>query len=236
MTERDAKQVPELQGGRAAVAIALVIAALVGGGAWGFHYAGPLGGLLGVLLGAAVGTLAFTILRATAGVKAIDERAAADVGELPPDQAIQVLSAMMSATSQTQMKLELSGGLLAQISEAEDQAGDGDLAGALERLRDLCDENPRSPAVPRAIAGVLAGHDGEDHRRERDEAVVRTFTLALRGGMNRMAGEFWAELDAPARERLELDAQQWAQLAKVLAARGDEAGAEACRGRAGADA
>lgn len=235
MAQRDPAQLPELRGKTATLAIVLVIASLLGGSAWGYSYAGPLGGLFGVLLGAAIGTLAFTILRALASTRRFGERPAPDVRALPPEQAMQVLSAMISAGAEADgaaAKLELSGGLLARIAKAEARAASGDLDGALASLRGLLDEHPRSPAVPRALARVLDGHDDDPGRRdERARAIRQTLTLALRGGMNRMAGEFYTQLDAGGRARLELSSEDWASLAKILAVRGDAAGAAACRGR-----
>jgi uncharacterized membrane protein len=231
MTEDERIKAPELQGRAAVLAISLVIAALAGGSIWGWTYAGPLGGLLGVLLGTAVGALAFTIVRAVASGQQFEEPPAPDVRELPPDQAMQVLTALMasSSSSGSYARLELEGGLLAEIAKARARAKTGDLDGALAQLRALQEEHPRSPAVPLEITRVLADHD--NYADERRRATTTTITLAIRGGMNRLAAELYEKLDEDKREQLELEATVWGRLAKVFAARNDTANAAACQAR-----
>ncbi|WP_052548324.1 hypothetical protein [Enhygromyxa salina] len=230
MDEDDRIKAPELQGRAAVVAISLVILALASGSAWGWYYAGPLGGLLGVLLGTAVGALLFTIVRAMASGQQFEEPPAPDVRELPPDQAMQVLTALMAASaSGSYARLELEGGLLAEIAKARTRAKGGDLEGAMAQLRALQEEHPRSPAVPLEITRVLADHEAHDEERQR--AVVTTISLAIRGGMNRLAAELYEKLDQDKRDKLELDDAVWERLAKVFAARDDSEKAAECRAR-----
>lgn len=210
----DDPRAPELRGRPAVVAIALVATALIVGSWWGWSYAGPLGGLLGVLLGTAVGTLAFTIVRATAGARRFAERPAPDVRELPPDQAMQVLTAMLGAST------AIGGGLLGEIAKAKARADAGDLEGALAKLRGLAEEHPRSPAVPAAIVRVLAG--SSEHASERLGAAREAIGLALRGGMNRLATQVYEELDASERGQLGLGDEDRTRLAKALTAQGLE--------------
>jgi hypothetical protein len=225
MVDDERIKAPELQGRAAVLAITLVIVALAGGSWWGWSYAGPLGGLLGVLLGTAVGALAFTIVRGVASAQQFGEPTAPDVRELPPDQAMQVLTALMAASaSGSYARLELEGGLLAEIAKARSRAKAGDLEGALAQLRALQEEHPRSPAVPLEITRVLADHD--EHADERQRATKTTITLAIRGGMNRLAAELYEKLGANEREQLELDGEIAARLAKVIAARGGDTQAE----------
>lgn len=230
MDDDERSRAPELQGRAAVLAIALVIIALASGSAWGWYYAGPLGGLLGVLIGTAIGALAFTIVRATATAQQFDEPPAPDVRELPPDQAMQVLTALMAASaSGSYARLELEGGLLAELAKARARAKRGDLDGAIAKLRALQEEHPRSPAVPLEITRVLAGSD--EHSDERQRAATTTITLAIRGGMSRLAADLYAKLDEDKREQLELDADVWERLAKVFAARDDDKNAAACQAR-----
>jgi hypothetical protein len=228
MIERD--ETPELRGRAAVLAISLVLVALVGGSLWGWRYAGPLGGLLGVLIGTAIGALAFTIVRASASSGVLDNQAAPDVRELPPDQAVQVLTALMAArASESSVNLSLEGGLLAEIGKARAQAESGDLAGALAQLKALAQQHPHSPAIPAEQTRLLAGDPSR--KDEHTRAASKAITLAIRGGGARLAVEVYQRLDDDGRERLELDDTTWERLAKIFAARGDEATASRLRAR-----
>lgn len=210
---------PELQGRPAFVAIALVVVALVAGSWWGWSYAGPLGGLLGILLGTAVGALAFTVVRMMATTDRFAERSAPDVRGLPPDQAVQVLSAMLGASvGEGREAPAIGGGLLGEIAKAKARADAGDLEGALIKLRGLAEEHPRSPAVAAAIVRTLAGNPA--HASERIDAARSAIELALRGGMNRLATQVYGELDASERVELKLDSETREQLTKALTAQG----------------
>jgi hypothetical protein len=219
MVDDQRARAPELQGRPAVVAFTLVAIALIGGSWWGWSYAGPIGGLLGILLGTAVGVLAFTIVRALASTKRFAERSAPDVRELPPDQAMKVLSAMLGAsTGDERGGPAIAGGLLGELGKAKARAEGGDLAGALAKLRALAEEHPRSPAVPAAIVTVLAGVS--EHADERLAAARSAIALALRGGMNRLATQVYEQLDASERSRLRLDEDERTQLGKALTAQG----------------
>lgn len=231
MADEGQAKAPELRGRAATVAISLVVVSLVGGSVWGWSYAGPLGGLLGVLVGTATGAVSFTIVRVLAEARRFGERPAPDVRELPPDQAMQVLTALMTAgAGGSSTKLEIQGGLLGEIAKAHARAEDGDLDGALAKLRALAEEHPRSPAIPAEITRVLAGR--ERHEDERRRAASKAISLALHGGMNRLAGTIYEEFDEAERAHLKLDAEGWTSLARVFVARGDEQSADACRRRA----
>jgi hypothetical protein len=228
MAERDAT--PELRGRAAVVAISLVVVALVGGSVWGWSYTGPLGGLLGVLLGTAIGAVVVTIMRASASTGALDGRVAPDVRELPPDQAVQVLTALMSGgASEGNATLALEGGLLAEIGKARARAEAGELAGALERLEALARQHPHSPAIPAELARLLA--DDPARTDERTRAASKALALAIRGGGARLAVDVYERLHEAERERLELDDATREQLAKIFAARGDAATATRLRAR-----
>jgi hypothetical protein len=225
MVDDQRARAPELQGRPAFVAFTLVAIALIVGSWWGWSYAGPIGGLLGLLLGTAVGALAFTIVRALASTQGFAERSAPDVRELPPDQAMQVLSAMLGAsTGHERGGPAIGGGLLGEISKAKARAEAGDLAGALAKLRALSEEHPRSPAVPAAMVRVLAG--ASEHADERLVAARSAIGLSLRGGMNRLATQVYEQLDASERAQLRLDEHERAQLGKALTAHGFDAPAD----------
>ena len=201
------------------MAIGSVIVALVAGSWWGWSYAGPLGGLLGILLGTAVGTLAFTIARAFGSAQRFAERPAPDVRELPPDQAVQVLSAMLGAKAGDERGGPvIGGGLLGEIAKAKARAADGDLDGAIAKLRGLAEEHPRSPAIPAAIVHVLTDEPARaDERQRAAESAIR---LALRGGMNRLAVQVFDQLGADQRAGLGLDEELRAQLDRARTAQG----------------
>ena len=219
MADDQRARAPELQGRPAVVAIALVVIALVVGSWWGWSYAGPIGGLLGILLGTAVGALAFTIVRVLASSQRFAERSAPDVRELPPDQAVQVLTAMLGASAGDERGgPAIGGGLLGEIAKARARAETGDLDGALAKLRGLAEQHPRSPAVPAAMVRVLAGTS--ERADERLAAARSAVSLALRGGMNRLATQVYQELDAGERAQLGLDEQERTQLGRALAAQG----------------
>jgi hypothetical protein len=224
MAERDAT--PEPSGRAAVLAISLVVVALLGGSVWGWSYAGPLGGLLGVLLGTAIGAVAFTIIRASATTGRLDGRVAPDVRELPPDRAVQVLTALMSGGAS---EGPLAGGLLADIGKVRAQAEAGDLPGALARLEALARQHAHSPAIPAELARLLAGDPARTDERMR--AASKALTLAIRGGGSRLAVDVYERLDERERERLELDDATREQLARIFATRGDEATASRLRVR-----
>jgi len=209
MADDEATRAPELQGRPAVLAIGLVVVALVAGSWWGWASAGPLGGLLGVLLGSAVGVLGFTVVRATASATRFADRPAPDVRALPPDQAARILTAIMGAPA-------ITAGLLGEIADAQARAQAGDLDGALAKLRGLAEQHPRSPAVPAAITRALAG--STDHAAEHRAAARSAVSLALRGGMNRLAAQVFDELDASVRGELEsaLDSADRERLAKAI--------------------
>jgi hypothetical protein len=174
--------------------------------------------------------VAFTIVRASASTGALDGRAAPDVRELPPDQAVQVLTALMSArASEGGGHLSLEGGLLAEIGKIRAHAQTGDLAGALLELQTLAQRHPHSAAIPAELARLLAGDPSRTDERLR--AASKALVLAIRGGGARLAVEIYERLDDGERERLELDAATSEQLAKNFAARGDEPTASRLRAR-----
>lgn len=223
---------PQLHGRAAVVAISLAVIAFIGASWWGFVWAGPLGGLLGSLVGILLGSIAFTIIRASAA-PSLDQRPAPDVRELPPDQAMHVLTAMLGASGAAEGRGSpaFGGGLLADIARADTLADAGDLDGALALLRALAEDHPRSPAVPAKIARLLASTN--EHRDERVRAASTAISLAIPGGMARLAAQLYDELDDSERAQLKLDDGAWSQLAKVFSSRGEDRHAADCRARAG---
>ncbi|NVB40616.1 hypothetical protein G6O69_22440 [Pseudenhygromyxa sp. WMMC2535] len=212
----------ELGGARAAIAVVLVLLSLAGGALWGWRLSGPMGGLLGVLLGAAVGALVFTLMRATVTAQQLAERDAPDVRELPPDQAIQVLSAFMSAGASSGDSLvsmtAFAGGLLGEVGKARSLAKKGDPEGAIAMLDGLAKDNPRSPAIPAELARIYRKQDELDASRS---AATRAIQLALTGGMNRLAAKVFSELEDEDRDELGLSSEEWLTLGKVLDNAGD---------------
>jgi hypothetical protein len=227
MAERNAT--PELRGRAGFLAMSLVLLAIGGGSLWGWMYAGPLGGLLGLLLGTAIGAVVYTIIRAKAATGNLDTRPAADVHELPPDQAVQVLTALMSNASESGVNLTLEGGVLGELGKVRAQAKSGDLAGALAQLEVLAKQHPHSPAVPAEVVTLLAGDSARTDERLR--AASKAITLAVRSGMGRVGIKVYEQLDDAERDQLELDAAVSEQLAKNFATRGDEAAATRLRAR-----
>src|SRR5690606_12056643 len=131
----------------------------------------------------------------------------------------QVLTAMLGASAGDERGgPAIGGGLLGEIAKARARAETGDLDGALAKLRGLAEQHPRSPAVPAAMVRVLAGTS--ERADERLAAARSAVSLALRGGMNRLATQVYQELDAGERAQLGLDEQERTQLGRALAAQG----------------
>ena len=231
MANDSEQQTPELQGTKAIVAVVVVVACLVAGSTLGWFTSGPMGGLFGVLVGAAIGALFFTIIRIQASSARFDEKPAPDVRDLPPDQAMQVLAAMMEAgAGESRIGPVIQGGVLGEIGKARQRAKQGDLEGALAKLRALAEEHPRSPAVPAEMVRLLEGH--EDRQEERLRAATKGISLAIKGGMNRLAARIHNELEESQRDNLPLESGTWKQLAKVLDVHHEPDAAESCRMRA----
>lgn len=170
-------------------------------------------GLLGALSGVALGVLAHAIARVVVGSRRLRERPAPDVRELPPDQALRVLGAMLAATG-SGAKPALDAGLLGELARVRKLLDADDPEGALASLELLATKHPRSPALAAERARVL-------RRLERVPesllATRRAIELALHGGMNRLALQVFDEL-GELEPALELDAASWQRLALVLAA------------------
>lgn len=185
-------------------------------------YAMTQGGPMTAFLGAAGGALTgFAILYAYRAVtlhKKLEGPPPPQVLSLPPEQALSVLSAMVNRDgAQPVLASEVLKALAAVRERAE-----GDLDAAIVEAEELRGKHPRSPAVPAELARL-------HRRREADgasaAAASNAITLAVRGGMNSVAGNVYEEF-VELRERFELDAGTWRGLAKVLAARDQgEAGA-----------
>ncbi|GEM_PF-1769776 len=230
---------PELSGTPAAIAVAAVVISLIGGTWWGWSLAGAMGALLGVLIGAAIGTLVFTIARMSVQTARFAERPAPDVRALPPEQALQVLTAILGMNVGTGKDEphsgpigQFGGGLIADVARARERAGTGDPTGALTELRALAEAHPRSPAVPAEIARIERRRgDAEAAVEAAVEAAAQALALAVHGGMNRLAASVFAELEVAEFPRLKLADTVWAQLSRALGASGDSAGAARCRAR-----
>lgn len=220
----------ELGSTATAVVIAVTSLGLLGGGALGWNYGGPLAGLLGTSLGVGFGVLAHAIARVVVGSRRLRERPAPDVRELPPDRALQVLGAMLTASGSGSAHgagEALRAGLLAELGRVRQQIERGDHAGAIASLDLLRETHPRSAAIEVERARVLRSLG---RRPEALAATRAAIELALRGGLNRLAAQVFGELGELEAE-LELDAASWEPLAKALAAQGDQAGATRCRAR-----
>lgn len=218
---------PDLEqpGSVAAVAVAVVLVGLAA--AWGWTSAGPLGALLGALLGAAVGTVGFAVVRGRTGRDRLAEQVA-DLRQLPPEQSIQVLTALLeSKRAGSGARLGLQDGLLGGLNRARSRADAGDLDGALSELTSLAEAHPRSPAVPAAELRLLLGR--EQHQARRRAAASRALTLALPGGMNRLAAELASEIELVDLRALKLSSDHWRLLATVLDRRGEIERAAHCR-------
>lgn len=194
------------------------IAALAGGLA-GFRWGGTLPALLGLLSGVALGVLAHAIARVVIGSRRLREQRAPDVRALPPDQALQVLGAMLAATGSSNgaAKPLLDGGVLGELARIRKQLDADDPEGALASLELLATTHPRSPALAAERARVLRrlGRIPDSLAASR-----RAIELALHGGMNRLAVQVLGEL-GELEPQLELAATSWARLAQVLAASGN---------------
>jgi hypothetical protein len=186
--------------------------------------------LLGVLIGTAIGAVAFTFVRASVSPAALEGRVAPDVRELPPDQAVQVLAALLSASpSESGANLSLEGGLLAELGKARARAESGDPGGAQRDLQALARQHPNSPAIPAELVRLLAGDPART--AEHAQAASKAITLAIRGGGARLAVSVYGRLDEAERDRLVLDGPTSEQLAKIFTTRGDEATATRLRAR-----
>ncbi|WP_157595514.1 hypothetical protein [Plesiocystis pacifica] len=230
MVDANRPKPPDLQGSKAVVVVLVTVLLLIVGGYWGWTQNGPLGAMLGVMLGAALGALIYTVVRVSDHSNRIAEPSAPDVRELPPDQALQVLSALMNAAaSASESGASFSLGLLGEIAAARDKASKkGDIEGAIKELKRLAEEHPRSSAVSAELSRVhrMAG-DEEAAKKAASEALY----LALRGGMNGLALQLFAEFDGA--EELTLEGSYWEQLARILDHADKPEDAAKCRARAG---
>lgn len=217
--------------GASANAVVLLVGALaaLAGGLAGFRWGGTLPALLGLLSGVALGVLAHAIARVVIGSRRLRERRAPDVRALPPDQALQVLGAMLAATgSSGAAKPLLDGGVLGELARVRKQLDADDPEGALASLELLATTHPRSPALAAERARVLRrlGRVPDSLAASR-----RAIELALHGGMNRLAVQVHGEL-GELEPQLELAAASWARLARVLAASGSADAAARAHARA----
>ncbi len=127
------------------VAVVLLTLALAGAGYW---WQAQLGALLGALGGIVLGMGAQAVLRARAMNRELRERAVPSLQALPPEQAMQVLSAMAGKAGDAPI---FSSPLLARLDELRRDA-EVNLAGSVALAEDLRAKHPRSPAVERLSA------------------------------------------------------------------------------------
>lgn len=205
----------------------LIVLLCTGGlGAWGYLASGPMVGVLGALGGALVGFAVYFSMRAISVHRSLEDAAAPQVLSLPPDQALNVLSAMVNGDAG---RANLASEVLTTLAAISERA-QGDLEGAIVEAEELRREFPRSPAVPAELARL---HRKRNAPMAAAACASQAITLALHGGMNAVAARTFAELDAD-RELLELQAREWEALARVLEVREDAEGAAWARGRGAA--
>jgi hypothetical protein len=210
--------------GPGGLAIAILIVCMLVGTGLGVASWGMLGGLLGVLAGSSLGLMAYVVLRARSNRGGLSDGKAPDVRGLPPEQALNVLSAMVGKEGGG---MAFGSAILNGVAEIREQA-ESDLHGAIAALEALGKEHPRSPAIPAELAKL--------HARAEDQASSlacssEAITLGIRGGMNAMAARAFEDLGeiSEAHEHLDLDQATRDRLGKALAARGNAAGAAWCR-------
>jgi hypothetical protein len=168
-------------------------------------------GLLGALGGGLVGLAAYYTLRAVRLHRALGDRPAPPLLELPPDQALTVLSAMVNRDGDGP---SLASEVLTTLAAIKDKSKE-DLDGALVDAEDLRLKYPRSPAIAVELARL---HQARGAEQSTAKAASEAITLALDGGMNSVAGRVFQDFEA-ARPALELEKRHWQALARVLEAR-----------------
>jgi hypothetical protein len=141
------------------------------------------------------------------------------LSELPPAQAIAVLSALRGP--------QLQSALLTRIETIE-RSAEHDAGGALALLDTLLVEHPRS--VPALL--LRARLQFELEHGEAAASWSRALALALDGGLNLLAARAF-DRHVAHREHLVLDGAHLAALAKALAAHGHDDEATWCRERVG---
>lgn len=204
--------------------ILLVAALAFGGGYWGLAAGGTMVGLLGALGGALVGFAVYFVLRGVRMHRALSDRPAPQVLDLPPDQALSVLSAMVNRDGGgASLASEVLTSLAAIKKKSEE-----DLDGALVDAEDLRRKHPRSPAIAAELARL---HQKRGAEQSTAKAASEAIALALDGGMNSVAGRVFADFES-ARPMLELEKRHWKGLAKVLEAREMEEETKWCLARA----
>lgn len=141
------------------------------------------------------------------------------LSELPPAQAIAVLSALRGP--------QLQSALLTRIEQIE-RTAEHDARSGLAELDALLVEHPRS--VPALLLRARLQFELESD--DAAESWSRALALALDGGLNLLAARAF-DRHVAHRERLVLDRRHLEALAKALAAHGHDDDAAWCRARVG---
>jgi hypothetical protein len=193
-------------------------------GLYGLSWGGPMGGLLGALGGALVGFALFFTYRAVHVHRSLEGPIAPQVLQLPPEQALSVLSAMVSRDGGQPV---LASDVLGRLATIKTQA-DTDLDGAIVEAEQLRSKHPRSPAIPAEIARL---HRQRNAERAAATSASQALALALTGGMNSVAARVYEDF-SDLREHLDLAPPHWKALSRALSARDHTDAATWCQARA----
>jgi hypothetical protein len=201
-------------------AVAVVLAVFIGAAVVGLAAGGLIGAFVGALAGALASVTVLGLRRIRETDRSLDAATAPKLDGLDRRQVMTVMTAVMGASDAFRSEL------LDALEEARETAS-SDPARALEIVRALREDHPRSPAVHAELARL--------HLAASDEALAiehatRAIGLALDGGMNPTAARLFEEF-APLRDRFALSSGQYGQLARVLRAGEADEAADWCDGR-----
>lgn len=187
----------------------------------GFTFGGLPGGLFGAMFGSAGGIVIVYQLSRQRG-RSLD-KVVLPTG-ISPEHALRLVSAAVSRPDEP--VLDFGSRFLEELNEAARYA-DLSPQAALVAVKKLCDRHPTNPAV---WAELARRHRATDEPDECMAALRRAMSFALRGGMNGMAVRLFKEWEDRI-EDVDLDADVFARLARVLDANGEPEGAHWARGR-----
>lgn len=198
------------------VAAAVIVLLTLGLSGWGWSRTGTLGALLGALGGIVLGMLGHAAFRASRMHRELQGPTPPSVAALPPEHAMNVLSAMVGSASDGPV---LRSPLLDRI-KAIRAAAEGDVSGAISEAEDLRSEHPRSAAVHALLAEL---YRQEARLPASLECAAKAIELAIDGGMNSVAFKVFDGLEPSDAQALELRDTTWARLVGILESRGADA-------------